>query len=156
MTTAELDELERLEREATPGPWYCTEHVVETLNGRVAENLKTSHDTTLIAAARNALPTLIAAARENAALKEKAPDCEIAEKLSDDAHELAAELSAKLELVERERDQLRTQLAEAREQGRRSGIESAANVASTHRGKACDPVGRCIADNILALLGADK
>lgn len=80
----DLPELERLEREATPGPWH------NVFSGRATRHVKTNDGTglgadlpgtqvcvcstgceaALIVAARNALPTLLKLAREHARMKE--------------------------------------------------------------------------------------
>lgn len=78
--TIDLDELERLEREATPGPWvddaddrpgqirdvllaYAKQHRVATAWGSAYTATNATEDASLIAAARNALPALIRIAR---------------------------------------------------------------------------------------------
>lgn len=79
LTAAELDELDRLHREATPGPWSTAEQggglswAVDCIEGddtRVClhdgyrDGFEVYADAALIAAARNALPALLALARK--------------------------------------------------------------------------------------------
>jgi len=60
-----LDELKRLDAEATPGPWRDTDYGVERVGvyGEIVEDPRMGEpDRALIAAARNALPALLAVA----------------------------------------------------------------------------------------------
>lgn len=74
----DLDALEELERAATPGPWEAERDVYDgdvwyvEPDGQPVLIARRPSDTdgALIAAARNALPDLIAAARERDALRE--------------------------------------------------------------------------------------
>ncbi len=68
-----LDELERLERAATPGPWFteddtrysegCTIGSAPVMTAHTSWTAPAKNDDRLIAAARNALPDLIKIAR---------------------------------------------------------------------------------------------
>ena len=68
MTLAEIEELERLEREATGGEWTssCGGHVHIGDSEVILAETGIHEDSELIAAMRNALPELLAAAREAA------------------------------------------------------------------------------------------
>ncbi|HEY8097190.1 MAG TPA: hypothetical protein VIE65_13990 [Methylobacter sp.] len=86
-----LDELERMDREATPGPW-CEhpngtsvwsgenygdfEHDARHIFNTMQSGASAVRDTILIVAARNALPSLIASVRTLSALLETLPKCE--------------------------------------------------------------------------------
>jgi len=61
----DLDELERLHREATPGPWRCVEHSYGgcKVTNEEGDAILLEDDFRLIAAMRNALPQLISRAR---------------------------------------------------------------------------------------------
>jgi hypothetical protein len=63
----DLEELERLEKAATPGPWHVDGGIIRDKGGReradVSCNPRETGDGALIAAARNALPGLIARLR---------------------------------------------------------------------------------------------
>lgn len=63
--TMDLDELERLHREATPGPWRCVEHSYGgcKVTNEEGDAILLEDDFRLIAAMRNALPKLISRAR---------------------------------------------------------------------------------------------
>jgi len=75
LTDEEIAELERLERKATAGPWLDTGRYVSGGDGgQIVVNDKhiDSVDQALIAAARNALPKLLAEVRELRARDERA------------------------------------------------------------------------------------
>lgn len=93
ITDEQIDELERLEREATPGYWSNTHDNCPRSNGilcgsywvvgNVGEgpcgDIMSTLDARLIAAARNALPALLAELRELRAYKqqvERVKSCE--------------------------------------------------------------------------------
>ena len=93
-----LDELERLERAATPGPWVDVDphnirHAEPNIyagDQEIADVFSSTADSALVCAARNALPALLRVAR--AAQK--------ARRLSARLDELAAALEADLNDVE--------------------------------------------------------
>lgn len=71
ISPADLDRLEKLEAEATPGPWSFISHIIggdiRAKQGPIDVCPATAHGTSdgeLIAALRNHAPALIAAARE--------------------------------------------------------------------------------------------
>lgn len=66
LTPEALDALAALDQAATPGPWRAASGSVETIvmSETVATMRLDDADAALIAAMRNALPALIAAARE--------------------------------------------------------------------------------------------
>lgn len=75
LTETELSALEELERTATAGPWQAHAHMVEAeagadLIGECSDAYPLGNNNAeLIAAARNALPSLLAAARERDELR---------------------------------------------------------------------------------------
>jgi hypothetical protein len=83
MDADKLEELERLLRAGTPGPWRTSgaidypEHWIMSGEKYVQDGsggVFSAHDAALICAAINALPELIESARENAILKRLAPE----------------------------------------------------------------------------------
>jgi hypothetical protein len=95
MTSEELEALEKLEKAATPGPWYgCFDYIVTADDEPIAEYFGNDADCEFIVLLRDAAPALIAAARENADLRAKLA---AAEKALDDQAEavrvLAHEIS---------------------------------------------------------------
>jgi hypothetical protein len=77
MTAEQLTELERLEREATPGPWWGETAVPTEIYAPATDEILTSgfgnekaqEDAELVIALRNHAPALIAAARERDELR---------------------------------------------------------------------------------------
>jgi hypothetical protein len=76
LTTEQLDELDRLEKAATNAPWVDGEGGLYTTHRgpcRVVDRVGTDDDFAIIAASRNALPELLAMARQLLRAREMAP-----------------------------------------------------------------------------------
>jgi len=74
MTERDLDELERLERAATPGPWFEVKMGTVWLSVPMMAGILAGSDAAFIASARNALPALIARVRELEVAAKKASE----------------------------------------------------------------------------------
>ncbi len=103
MTNEELEALEKLEKAATPGPWYgCFDYIVTADDEPIAEYFG-DEDCEFIVLLRDAAPALIAAGRENAKLRERVEWLEFRSKVLDtteaeDVRQLQAE-NARLRAV---------------------------------------------------------